>query len=187
MVFAEPDVEAILGKIGGVVGKCGSLRVERLAGDDPTHVRPPGAFLRRVRVALFIAVLMVDAVRGYPGDWSAFKGQSAAHGEKIFDHPGHLISAVYQQTVIAHADSTIDGKHIQHDCNNQVCPTEEEQRGDRADVKDDHKDGSNPDQTGFILRSAHANFSMHSRRLDWLEAWSCCLRFLFVYAHVFSR
>ncbi len=72
--FADPDMEAVFGEVGRVMGEGSGLGVKRLAGDDPTDVGPPLAFLGRVRVALFVAVLMVDAVGGYPGDGAAFKG-----------------------------------------------------------------------------------------------------------------
>ena len=54
----------------------------------------------------------------------------------------------------------VDGKHIEHDGDDEVCPTEEEERGDHADVEDDHKDGGDPDEAGLALSAAHAEVGL---------------------------
>ena len=108
-------------------------------------------------VAFFVAVLVVDAVGGYPGDGSAFKGECSADGEKVLDELGDLVAAVDEEAVVAHADAEVDGKDVEDDGDNEVCPTEEKERGDHADVEDDHKDGGDPDEAGLGLSAAHAD------------------------------
>ncbi len=52
VIFRDPDVEFIFGKIRDVAGQGGGVMVHGLADQDPAHVRPPFAVNRRMRVAL---------------------------------------------------------------------------------------------------------------------------------------
>src|SRR5271154_2937076 len=66
VVFAEPDVDAVLGEIGGVAAEESGLGVESAAGENPAGVSPPGAVVRSVWVTLVVGVLVMDAVGGDP-------------------------------------------------------------------------------------------------------------------------
>ncbi len=101
VVLREPDVALVAGEVGDVAAEQGGLGVEGAAGDDPAHVRPPGAVLRGVGVAFLVGVLMMDAVGGDPEDRSAFEGERAAGGEEVLEPCGHAVAAVGEQAVIA--------------------------------------------------------------------------------------
>ena len=88
--------------------------VQTLAGQDPSHVRPPGAFARRVRVAFTVGLLMVDAMRRDPENRTAFERQRAAEGQEILDPFVGLVAAVRQQPVIRHADAEHAADEVQN-------------------------------------------------------------------------
>src|SRR6185503_7932014 len=64
----QEDVYAVATEVGNVLGEHRRVVVESVTGQNPSHVGPPGAFARRVRVAFAIGLLVVDAVRGDPED-----------------------------------------------------------------------------------------------------------------------
>src|SRR6185503_19812434 len=136
-----------LGKIRRIVGQSFSLRVQSTASDDPAHMRPPCTFLWSVRISQSIAMLMMDAMRRHPCDRATLQGQRAADRQEVFDGFRHLVPAVHQKAMIAHADAAVDGENIENRCDSQVCPTEEEERSDGANVEDGHEDGRNPYNT----------------------------------------
>ena len=59
--------------------------MQPLAGQDPAHVRPPGALARRVRIAFPVGLLMMDAMGRDPEDRPALERQRAAEGQEILD------------------------------------------------------------------------------------------------------
>ena len=136
MVFAEPDVEAVAAEVGQIAGEGLGLRVQRVAPEDPAGVGPPSAFARGVRVAFLIAVLVMDAMGGDPEDGSALKRESGANRHGVLKPLGHLVAAMGEQAVIAHADADIDGQHVEHDHDHQALPAEKEQRGQRAHMEE---------------------------------------------------
>ena len=75
VVFAEPDEETAADEVGDVALKNSGLRMQGVAPKQPSGVGPPTALARTVGVALLIAVLVVDAMSGYPEDGSAFKSE----------------------------------------------------------------------------------------------------------------
>src|SRR5690348_11963328 len=96
------------------MGKGLSLCIERTACDDPAHVRPPGPFLRSVRIAWVVAVLMMDAMRRHPGNRTAFQSQRSADSQEVLDGFRHLVTAVHQQAMITHANTAINRENIKH-------------------------------------------------------------------------
>ena len=99
---------------------------------------------RRVRIAFLIGMLMMDAVRGDPEDRSAFERERAADRQEIFHPLRSLVAAVRQQAVIAHADAQAAGNPPQEHRDEECLPGEEEQCGDRANVKCGHETRRNP-------------------------------------------
>ena len=99
---------------------------------------------RRMRIAFFVRMLMMDAVRGHPENRAAFQRERGANGQKIFDPLRSLVAAMRQQPVIAHADSQAAGNPVQKQRDEKSLPGEEEQRGDGADVKQHHESGRYP-------------------------------------------
>src|SRR5580692_2318433 len=83
VIIVQPYVEAIFSQIRRVFRHQACVVMLGIASKKPQHVRPPGTIARRVWVARFIGVLMVNAMRGYPENGSAFQGQRPADGEKI--------------------------------------------------------------------------------------------------------
>jgi len=63
-----------LSQIGNVRQKFRGVLVHGLPGNNPAHVSPQAAVLRGVGIALFVGVLMMDAMGGDPGDGTTFEG-----------------------------------------------------------------------------------------------------------------
>ncbi len=95
-------------------------------------MRPPGSVIRRVRVALMVAVLMMDPVDRHPGDGTSLQRERPADGQEVLHQLGHAIAAVRQQAMVAHADAHVDREPIEYRCNDQVRPAEEEEGCDGA-------------------------------------------------------
>ena len=112
-------------------------------------VRPPLTVNRRMRIAIEIRILMMNAVRRYPENRSTLKRQRGADGQKIL-HP--LISfeaAMSQQTVVSHANPQTARNPPQENCHEQCFPGKEEKCSDGAHMKRAHKDRRNPVNFGF--------------------------------------
>ena len=71
----------------------------------PAHMGPQPAVARRVGIPFLVGVLMVNAVRRYPGDWSTFECKRAAYGQEVLEPFRSLIAAVRQEPVVAHPDA----------------------------------------------------------------------------------
>src|SRR6187402_1394806 len=65
------DVDAIASQIRYIAREDGGIVIQTRAAEDPAGVGPPRALSRRMRIALAIRVLVVDAMRGHPEDWTA--------------------------------------------------------------------------------------------------------------------
>src|SRR6266853_6934771 len=79
--------------------------MHRLAHEDPPHVRPPLAIDRRVWIAFVVRKLMMNPVRCHPENRSAFECQRRTPGQEVFHPLRRPVSAMRQQTVIAHPDT----------------------------------------------------------------------------------
>src|SRR5258708_36875693 len=94
-------------------------------GQDPSHVRPPLAVAGGVRIAVLVGKLMMNAMRGHPENRSALEGESGAPGQKIFHPLRRLVSAMRQQTVIAHANAEASGNPPQEHGDEERLPGKE--------------------------------------------------------------
>jgi hypothetical protein len=117
-----------------------------IAEKDPTHVRPEAAITGRVRIAVVVRVLVVDAMRGNPEDWPTFKRQRTADGEKVLKRFRRLITAMGMKAVIAEADTETDRQPMQDDGDGKIGPTEKEKCRNRQNMKDHHHNGGDPVQ-----------------------------------------
>ena len=99
-----------------------------------------------MRIALFVGVLVVHAVRRDPGDRAAFESERAANSQEVLNPARRFVPAVRQQAVVTHADAEAAGNPIQHDGECERLPGKEEERSDRADVKQQHERGGRPVQ-----------------------------------------
>jgi hypothetical protein len=156
VVFAEPDVDGVLGEVGGVTAEQGGFGVKGATGEDPAGVGPPGAVVRSVGIAFLIGVLMMDAMGGYPEDGTALEGEAAAHGDEVLDPLGGAVAAVGEQAMVSHANADVDGEEIHDDEGGQVSPGEEEEGSDGSDVEGTHRDGGDPVDAALLVLAAHA-------------------------------
>src|SRR5687768_17563351 len=99
----ERDVYRVATEVRSIPGEYPGVVVQSLAGQDPSGVRPPGAFARRVWISFAIRMLMMDAMRRHPEDGTAFESERAAPGQEVLDGLERFVSAVRQQAVIPHA------------------------------------------------------------------------------------
>ena len=145
----QRDVELVLAQVRHVAREHLGVVVHRLAGEDPAHVRPVGAFARRVRIAFVIRMLMMNAMRGDPEDRSALERERAAHRQEVLDPLRRLVAAMRQQAVIAHADAERAGDPPQDDRHGDGAGVDEEERGHGADVERGHGDDRDPVELAF--------------------------------------
>ena len=115
-----------------------------LAGDDPPHMRPQAAVLRRVRITLFVRILVMHAMRGDPENRSALECERAAGRQEILNPFRRLVAAVREQSMIAHADAETSRNPPQYERYQERFPTEHEECSDGADVKCEHERGCDP-------------------------------------------
>src|SRR5437870_4549365 len=118
--------------------------MKALAHENPSHVCPPFAINRRMRIAFLVRKLVMNAVGRYPENWPAFKGERCANREEILDPLWSLVAAVRKQAVIAHADSQAAGNPPQEHGNEKCLPGKKEDCCDRADVERQHESGCDP-------------------------------------------
>src|SRR5581483_9435916 len=95
-----------------------------LAGHDPAHMCPDATIAWRVRIAVFIGVLVVDPVSGYPEHGATFQGQGAAYSEEILNPLGRPVAAMGQQAVVAHAYTEASRNPPEEGGNRQRLPAE---------------------------------------------------------------
>ena len=122
VIFAEPDVDGVLGEIGSVTAQEGSLGVQGTAGEDPASVRPPGTVVRSVGVAFVVGVLVMNTVGGYPEDGTALKREAAAHGDEVLDPLGDPVAAMGEQAMVGHADADVDREEVHDEKDGQIFP-----------------------------------------------------------------
>src|SRR5450631_2430830 len=89
-----------------------------------------------MRVAGTVGKLMVKAVDCDPVDGAALQGHSSADGDEILQPFGGDITAMREQSVVAHGDAEIlrEGPHEGKD--DQRGPAEDEERRYRCEVED---------------------------------------------------
>src|ERR1700733_6106400 len=144
MIFRDPDMEFVFGEIRDITRQRGGVVMHGFASQNPAHVRPPLAVDGRMRVAFLIGILMMNAMRGHPEDWSAFKRQSCAGGEEILDPLRGPVAAMRQQAMVGHADAQASRNPPKKHGHEQSFPGEEEERDNCPDVKQGHKGCSYP-------------------------------------------
>ena len=114
VIAVEPAVERVGGEIGRVLRHQRGVVVVRIAEEDPPHVRPEPAVVRRVRIAVAVGVLVVDAMRRDPENRPALERQRPADGQEVLEGLRRLVAAMGVQPVVAQADAEADGEPVQH-------------------------------------------------------------------------
>src|SRR3979490_2614338 len=103
--LVEPAIESLVHQVGCITLQLGLVLELRCAGQDPTNVGPPASVARRVRIALFIGMRMMNAMRRGPLYRSTFEREGATEDQKVLDNFRYFIAAMRHQAMIAHADA----------------------------------------------------------------------------------
>ncbi len=138
--LADPNVEFVFSKVGNVREQGIEFVVHGLSREDPTDVGPESAVIRRVRVALLVRILVMNAVRGHPENGSAFERERPANGQKILDPFRGFVPAMREQAVVAHADAQTAGNPPKHNCREKRLPAKKEKRSHGSNMKRDHEE-----------------------------------------------
>lgn len=101
----EQNVESIFDQVGRISLEGRLIMILCGATQDPTHVRPPAAIARRVRIAVSIRMRMMNAMCGDPLNGSAFERQRSTDNQKIFDWLWHAVSAMSEESMKAHPNA----------------------------------------------------------------------------------
>src|ERR1700675_2234559 len=105
-----------------------------------------------MRIAFFVGVLMMHAMRGDPGNRSAFQGQAAASSKEILHPLWRLVPAMGQQAMVAHADAQAAANPPHNETYDKGLPGEEKHGGKRAQVQTHHDQGDAP--INWLLKSS---------------------------------
>src|SRR6266446_299060 len=114
-----------------------------------------------MRIAILIRILMMNAVRGHPENWSAFESERGADSQKILHPLRRLVAAVREQAMIAHADAQAPRHPPQEHGDEQCLPREEEKRRHSADVKRRHERRRHPIYFAVYRLSFFQAFQLH--------------------------
>src|SRR6266699_1579782 len=142
--LTDPGMKFVLAEIGDVRQQRIQLVMHRSAGQNPSHVGPKPAIIRRVWIAFFIRILMVHAMRGDPENRSALEGERAASRQEILNPFWRLEAAVREQAMITHPDAETSRNPPKDEGYQERFPTEHEECSDGADVKCDHEGCCSP-------------------------------------------
>src|SRR5467141_208229 len=79
----------------------------------------------------------MNAMSSHPVDWSTFESQRAANSQQILDQLRHSVTAMREETVIAHADADASRQPGKNHADNQTPPTPIKKRPNGAQVESD--------------------------------------------------
>src|SRR6185437_15465128 len=102
-------------------------------------MRPETAVARRMRITLYVSVLVVNAMCCHPEKRPALKRESSTYGKEVFNPLVSLVPAMREQSVVAHADTEAAGNPPQQDRDKKCFPREHEKGYERADMECDHE------------------------------------------------
>src|SRR5579862_9526351 len=122
MIFGDPDMELGFGEVRNVARQGAGVLVQAFAHQNPSHVGPPLAIERCVRIAFLIGELMMNAVSRDPENRSTFKGKSCTDGQEIFHPLRSFVSAMSEQAVVPHADAKAAGNPPEKTCDQECLP-----------------------------------------------------------------
>ena len=158
-------MHAIAHQVRDVARQHRRIVVHALPAQDPSHVRPPRALARRVRIAFLIRVLVMDAMGRDPEDRPAFERERGAPGQQVLNPLVGLVTAVGQQPVIGHPDAEHAGDDIEDESGEDRAGVDEEERRDGPDVKAGHRRRRNPVQSLWYFRPSIQSRHGHPRQL----------------------
>src|SRR5215213_587312 len=140
----KPAIVAVIQQIRCVARERGLTVILGRAPQYPADVSPPATVARRMGIACLICMRMVYAVRHYPLDWTTFESQRGAGHQKVFNCFRHLVTAVRQQTVIAHPDAQTRTNPVKDYRGDDGRPTPKKKRCNRSKMGDNKKDPGAP-------------------------------------------
>ena len=73
--------------------------------ENPTHMRPPRALMRGVRITGLIGVLVMDSMCRNPDDRASFKCQGHTDGKEILQTKWNLVRSVRVQAMVTNTDT----------------------------------------------------------------------------------
>src|SRR5258707_5026453 len=157
----KPHVKSVLHHVRRVARHRRSFIWLARAPQNPSHVRPPTAVARCVRITRNICMSVMDAMGYDPVDGPAFKCERAAEGQKVLDQLWRLVATMSQESVKTHSDPQACGNPPEQDTDQQRPPTEHKERGHRTDMEERHEDRGIPlNALGFLFGHrlvAHSN------------------------------
>ena len=112
-------------------------------------------------IAFVIRKAVMDAVRRDPEDGAAFEGERGADRQEIFHPLGSFVAAMREQAVVAHADAEAAGNPPQEKRQKKRLPGEEEQGGNRAQMKQNHDGRREPVHTVGVRLLLLQTFGWH--------------------------
>jgi hypothetical protein len=161
---AEPDgppqvrllkelVEAAVGEIGREPQLLGMREHRLVRAIQPLHVAPEQPAVDVVRIAFFIGVRMMRAMRRDPIDRTALEREDAEDRDHVFDRLRDLQAAVCEEAVVTERDSPRARNVIQHDEHDERAPMEcpGDEGAERAEVDDPESYAGSPTR-GTTLR-----------------------------------
>jgi hypothetical protein len=95
-------------------------------------------------IAFLVRILVMDTMGRHPRDGSAFKSESAADRQEIFNRARGFVSAMGEQPMVAHADSQASRQPPQEKADGCGLPSEEEKGSDSSNVEQHHEEGGDP-------------------------------------------
>src|SRR5579864_8582433 len=165
VIFRDPNVKLRFRQIGNVPRQSLRILMKAFAHQDPSHVRPPLAVERSVRVAVLIRELMMNAMSCNPEDRPAFESEGSTNCQEIFHPLRRFVAAMREQPVISHADSQAAGYPPEHGHGQQCLPRKEKQRRNGADVECKHESRCYPVDLIIMTRALERfNFQGHFPR-----------------------
>src|SRR5215470_12554258 len=127
-------MKLVFAQVGNVwEQRCGAV-VQDTPGYDPPHMCPETAVAWRMRIAFYISVLVMNAMRRHPEKWPAFQCQRGADRHEVLNPFIGLESTMGQQPVISHANAQTAGNPPQQHGHKKCLPGKHEQRRNCANV-----------------------------------------------------
>src|SRR5713226_9003657 len=157
----KPHVKSVLYHVRRVARHRRSVVLLARAPQNPSHVRPPTAVARCVRITRNICMSVMDAMGYHPVDRTALKGECAAEGQKVLDQLWRLVTAMSQESVKPHSHAQARGNPPEQDADQQRPPAEHKERCRCTAMKNCHKYRGIPlNALGFLIGHrlvAHSN------------------------------
>jgi len=109
MPSADPHVKLIFAKIRYIWKEDCRVVMDALPRQDPAHMGPQTAVLRRMWVSLFVRVLMMHAMYRDKENWTAFQGERATDSENVLHPFWRPIPSMREKSMVSHPNPDAAG------------------------------------------------------------------------------